>query len=103
MSALTPKADMCRANRDVGFGPKADMCAAKRETRFTPNSEGESEPEARPYDLSTRLSLTSGASLREPLSIQTASANAPYWMASTKRSSSVSTAMSPQRSFGFQK
>jgi hypothetical protein len=29
MSALTPKADMCGATRNVGSGPEADICSAK--------------------------------------------------------------------------
>ena len=29
MSALHPKADMCGALADVGFGPEADMCSAR--------------------------------------------------------------------------
>src|SRR5262245_41819727 len=32
MSAITPKADMCGATRDVRFGPKADSCTAAKES-----------------------------------------------------------------------
>src|SRR5262245_56705435 len=31
MSALPPKADICRALADVRFGPKADSCSAGKE------------------------------------------------------------------------
>src|SRR5262245_65841619 len=34
MSALSPKADMCGATRDVRYGPKADSCSAAIELLF---------------------------------------------------------------------
>jgi hypothetical protein len=40
MSALPPKADMCGALGDVGFGPKADICAAIRHVCFTAGDSG---------------------------------------------------------------
>jgi hypothetical protein len=66
------------------LGQKRTYAVQKGMSALPPIATMKADPRLANYDLSTRLSLTSGTSLREPLSIQTTSANAPCRMASTR-------------------